>query len=42
MSSFQLSFFTISNSCIPFVIIILFWLLIIVIAPSLSLYLVGK
>jgi C4-dicarboxylate transporter DctM subunit len=42
MAAFKESFVTITKACIPFVIIMLFWLVIIVIAPSLSLYLVGK
>jgi C4-dicarboxylate transporter DctM subunit len=42
MAAFKESFVTITKACIPFVIIMLIWLVIIIIAPSLSLYLVGK
>jgi C4-dicarboxylate transporter DctM subunit len=42
MAAFKESFVTITKACIPFVIIMLFWLMIICTVPALSLYLVGK
>jgi len=42
MAAFKESFVRITKACIPFVIIMLFWLVIVATVPSLSLYLVGK
>ena len=42
MAAFKESFVRITKACIPFVIIMLFWLVLVATVPSLSLYLVGK
>jgi len=42
MAAFKESFVTITRAAIPFVIIMLVWLVVVVTVPALSLYLVGK
>ncbi|MBN8493360.1 MAG: TRAP transporter large permease subunit [Burkholderiales bacterium] len=42
MAAFKVAFGTVVRSVIPFITIMLFWLVIVIVYPSLSLYLLGK